>query len=141
MRLFFIALGSALAGTCAGVAALYVLYYAAGLGGAAPSVTDVQSFAVLMFVPAFLLCLLLYAPALLWLARRRSSCEPARLFVLVPAFLLNLPVFLALLFALLRGGMFFGAGEVALFVAAFAAAGATFGRLFVWWCRKKSREG
>ena len=141
MRLFFISLGSALAGTCAGMAALYAAYFAAGLGGEAPSVTDVQSFALLMFVPAFLLCLLLYAPALLWLARRRGSCEPARLFASVPAFLLNLPVFLALLFALLRGGMFFGAGEVVLFVAAFAAAGAAFGRGFVWWCRGKSREG
>jgi hypothetical protein len=139
LRLFFISLGSALAGTCAGMAALYVLHFVAGLGGEAPSVTDLQSFALLMFVPAFLLCLLLYAPALLWLARRRS-CEPPRLFVLVPAFLLNLPVFLALLFGLLRGGMFFGAGEVVLFAAAFAAAGATFGRGFVWWCRKKSRE-
>ena len=141
MRLFFISLGSALAGTCAGMAALYLLHFAFGLGGEAPNATDLQSFAVLMFVPAFLLCLLLYAPALLWLARRRRSCEPARLFVLVPAFLLNLPVFIALLFGLFRGGMFFGAGEVALFVAAFASAGATFGRGFVWWCRKKSREG
>lgn len=141
MRLFFISLGSALAGTCAGMAALYVAYLVAGAGGEAPSVTDLQSFALLMFVPAFALCLLLYAPVLLWLARRRGSCEPPRFFVSVPAFLLNLPVFLALLFGLLRGGMFFGAGEVALFVVAFAAAGATFGRAFVWWCRKKSREG
>ena len=141
MRLFFISLGSALAGTCAGMAALYAAHFAFGLGGAAPSATDLQSFALLMFVPAFLLCLLLYAPALLWLARRRRSCAPARYFTLVPAFALNLPVFLALLFGLLRGGMFFGAGEVALFVAAFAAAGAAFGRCFVWWCRKKSGEG
>jgi len=141
LRLFFISLGSALAGTCAGIAALYAAYFAAGVGGEAPSGTDLQSFGLLMFVPAFVLCLLLYAPALLWLARRRRSCEPPRFFTLVPAFLLNLPVFLALLFALLRGGMFFGAGEVSLFVAAFAAAGATFGRGFVWWCRKKSREG
>ena len=140
MRLFFISLGSALAGTCAGLAALYAAFFVAGVGGEAPSATDVQSFALLMFVPAFLLCLLIYAPTLLWLARRRRSCAPARFFVLVPAFLLNLPVFLALLFARLRGG-FFGAGEVILFVAAFAAAGATFGRSFVWWCRKKSREG
>ena len=141
MRLFFISLGSALAGTCAGMAALYAAHFAFGLGGEAPSATDLQSFALLMFVPAFLLCLLLYAPALLWLARRRRSCEPPRFFTLVPAFALNLPVFLALLFGLLRGGTFFGAGEVALFVAAFAAAGAAFGRGFVWWCRKKSREG
>jgi len=141
LRLFFISLGSALAGMCAGIAALYVAFFVAGVGGEAPSGTDLQSFALLMFVPAFVLCLLLYAPALLWLARRRSSCEPPRFFVSVPAFLLNLPVFLALLLGLLRGGMFFGTGEVALFVTAFAAAGATFGRGFVWWCRKKSREG
>ena len=141
MRLFFISLGSALAGTCAGMAALYLSHLAPGLGGEAPNATDLQSFALLMFVPAFLLCLLLYAPVLLWLARRRRSCAPARFFTVVPAFVLNLPVFLALLFGLLRGGMFFGAGEVALFVSAFAVAGATFGRAFVWWCRKKSREG
>ena len=141
MRLFFISLGSALAGTCAGIAALYAAYFAAGLGGEAPSGTDLQSFALLMFVPAFVLCLLLYAPALLWLARRRGSCEPPRFFVSVPALLLNLPVFIALLLALLRGRVFFGAGEAVLFAAAFAAAGATFGRAFVWWCRKKSREG
>lgn len=141
MRLFFISLGSALAGTCAGMAALYAAYSAAGAGGEAPSGTDVQSFALLMFVPAFVLCLLLHAPALLWLARRRRSCAPARLFILVPAFVLNLPLFLAMLFGLLRGGMFFGAGEVLLFVVALAAAGATFGRGFVWWCRRKSREG
>lgn len=141
MRLFFISLGSALAGTCAGMAALYAAYFAAGFGGEPPSATDVQSFALLMFAPAFALCLLLYAPALLWLSRRRRSCEPARLFTLAPALLLNLPVFLALLFGLLRGGAFFGAGEVALFAAAFACAGATFGRSFVWWCRRKSREG
>ena len=141
MRLFLIALCSALAAACAGIALLYASHFVTTTGGEAPDATDVQSFALLMFVPSFLLCLLLYAPALLWLARRRRSCGPTRLFILAPAFALNLPVFLALLFALARGGMFFGAGEVALFAAAFAAAGATFGRAFVWWCRKKSREG
>jgi hypothetical protein len=141
MRLFFLSLSSALAGTLAGVGALYAAYFVAGAGGAAPSGTDVQSFALLMFVPAFALCLLLYAPALIWLSRKRRSCEPPGFFTLTPALLLNLPVFLVLLLALLRGGMFFGAGEAALFAAAFAAAGATFGRGFVWWCRRKTREG
>ena len=128
-----------MAGVWAGMAALYASHFIVS-GGEAPNGTDVQSFAVLTFVPAFLLCLLIYAPALLWLARRRRSCEPPRLFTLAPAFVLNLPVFLALLFGLRRGGAFFGAGEVLLFAAAFAAAGAVFGRSFVWWCRKKSRE-
>ena len=139
MRLFFIALGSAFAGTAAALIALFASSLLPG-SGEAPNATDVQSFAVLTFVPAFLLCLLLYAPALLWLSRRRRSCEPPRFYTLTASLLLNAPVFIVLLFALLRGGMFFGAGEVSLFAASFAAAGAVFGRGFVWWCRKKTRE-
>ena len=139
MRLFFISLGSALAGTLAGLAALFAHGYLTG-ESTGPSAEDLQGFGLLMFAPSFLLCLLLYAPALLWLSRRRRTCEPARLFTLAAAFLLNAPVFLALLVAHLRGGSF-GAGEAALFAAAFAATGAVFGRCFVWWCRKKSREG
>lgn len=141
MRLFFIALASALAGTAAGLALLLASSYARDPAQEGLSATDLQSFAVLTFVPSLLLCLLLYAPALLWLSRRRRSCEPARFFTLVPAAALNAPVFAVLLFALARGGMFFGASEVLTFAAAFAAAGATFGRSFVWWCRRKSREG
>jgi hypothetical protein len=140
LRLFFIALASALAGTLAALAALYVSSYAFP-AAEGPSATDLQGFAVLTFVPALLLCLLLYAPALLWLSRRRRTCEPPAFYTLVPAFVLNAPVFVVLLVALLRGGVFFGPSEVLLFVAAFAAAGATFGRSFVWWCRRKTREG
>jgi hypothetical protein len=138
VRLFLIALASALAGTCAALAMLYVVSYAAG---DQPSAADLQGFAVLTFVPALLLCLLLYAPALLWLGRRRRSCETPVFFTLVAALALNAPVFAVLLFCTLRGGMFFGPGESLLFAAAFAAAGATFGRSFVWWCRRKAREG
>jgi hypothetical protein len=140
VRLFLIALASALAGTAAALAVLYASAYGAG-PAEQPSAADLQSFAVLTFVPALLLCLLLYAPALLWLSRRRRSCETAVFFTLVPALALNAPVFAVLLFCTLRGGMFFGPGEALLFAAAFAAAGATFGRAFVWWCRRKSLEG
>jgi hypothetical protein len=140
LRLFFIALASALAGTAVGLGLLLASAYAPG-SGEAPNATDLQSFAVLFFVPALLLCLLLYAPALIWLSRRRRACEPPRFFTLFPAVALNAPVYAVLLVALLRGGMFFGLGEALLFAAAFAAAGATFGRSFVWWCRRKTREG
>ena len=140
MRLFLIALASALAGTAAALVVLYVSSYALA-APEGPNTTDLQGFAVLTFVPALLLCLLLYAPALLWLSRRRRSCEPSAFYTLVAAFVLNAPVFVVLLVALLRGGMFFGPSEALLFVAAFAAAGATFGRSFVWWCRRKTREG
>ena len=140
MRLFLIALASALAGTVAALAALYASSFVVTTPEGA-NATDLQGFAVLTFVPALLLCLLLYAPALLWLSRRRRSCEPPGFYTLVPAFVLNAPVFAVLLVALLRGGVFFGPSEVLLFVAAFAAAGATFGRSFVWWCRRKTREG
>ena len=140
MRLFFIALASALAGTAAALVVLYVSSYALA-ASEPPNATDLQSFAVLTFVPALLLCLLLYAPALVWLGRRRRSCEPPRFYTLVAAFVLNAPVFVVLFVALLRGGMFFGPSEALLFAAAFAAAGATFGRSFVWWCRRKTREG
>ena len=139
MRLFFIALASAFAGTATALAVLYATAYVAATSEP-PSAADLQSFAVLTYVPALLLCLLLYAPALLWLSRRRRSCEPAVFFALVAAFALNAPVFAVLLFGLLRGGMFFGPSEVLLFAAAFAAAGATFGRSFVWWCRRKTLE-
>lgn len=140
MRLFLLALASALAGTAVGLVILVATGYAPG-AAEGPSAEDFQSFAVLTFVPALLLCLLLYAPALLWLSRRRRSCGPAGFFTLVPAFALNAPVFVVLLAGLLAGGVFFGPSEVLLFAAAFAAAGATFGRSFVWWCRQKAREG
>lgn len=140
MRLFFIALASALAGTAAALVVLYVSSYALS-ASELPNATDLQSFAVLTFVPALLLCLLLYAPALVWLGRRRRSCEPPRFYTLVAAFVLNAPVFVVLLVALLRGRVFFGPSEALLFAAAFAAAGAVFGRSFVWWCRRKTREG
>lgn len=140
MRLFFIALASALAGTAAALVVLYVSDYAVG-ASEGPGAEDLQGFAVLTFVPALLLCLLLYAPALVWLSRRRRDCGPPRFYTLVAAFGLNAPVFVVLLVALLRGGMFFGPSEVLIFAAAFAAAGATFGRAFVWWCRRKTREG
>jgi hypothetical protein len=138
LRLFFISLAAALAGT---LAALCVLFASTPLfdAGAGPSAADVQGFAILTFVPAFLLCLLLYAPALLWLSRRRQSCETPRYFTLVPAFVLNAPVFLLLFVMLARRGVFAGLSETLLFFAAFAAAGAAFGRGFVWWCRARSR--
>jgi hypothetical protein len=140
VRLFLIALASAFAGTATALALLYVSSYGAAAADQ-PGAADLQGFAVLTFVPALLLSLLLYAPALIWLGRRRRSCEPPVFYTLVAALALNAPVFAVLLFCTLRGGMFFGPGESLLFAAAFAAAGATFGRSFVWWCRRKAREG
>lgn len=132
MKLLLLSLLASAAGTCAGVALLFASSYA--FYGGEVGAVDVLSFVPLMFVPALLMCALLYAPVLLWLKRRRKSCAPARLFVLVPAFVLNAPAFLVLLAGLLAGNVFFGVSEVLLFAAAFVVAGLIFGRGFVRLC-------
>ena len=136
MKLFLLSIFARLAGTVAGVALLFASSYA--FYGGEVGAVDVLSFIPLMFVPALLMCGLLYAPVLLWLRRQRKSCAPARLFVLVPAFVLNIPAFVVLLAGLLAGNVFFGLSEVSLFAAAFIVAGLIFGRGFVRYCRSKT---
>ncbi|HJR08785.1 MAG TPA: hypothetical protein VJ842_16110 [Pyrinomonadaceae bacterium] len=132
MKLFLLSIFAGAVGTGAGVAMLFASSYIF-YGGDVDAI-DVLSFIPLMFVPALLMCGLLYAPVLLWLKRRRKSCAPARLFVLVPAFILNIPAFVVLLAGLLAGNVFFGVSEVLLFAVAFIVAGLIFGRGFVRLC-------
>jgi hypothetical protein len=135
LKLFLLSIFASVTGTCVGVVLLLIISYA--FYGGDVGAVDVLSFIPLMFVPALLMCGLLYTPALLWLKRRRKSCAPARLFVLVPAFILNAPAFVVLLAGLLAGNVFFGVSEVLLFAAAFVVAGLMFGRGFARWCASK----
>lgn len=138
MKLLLLSIFASVAGTCAGVALLFATSYA--FYGGEVGAVDVLSFIPLMFVPALLMCGLLYAPVLLWLRRRRKSCTPARLFVLVPAFVLNAPAFVVLIAGLLAGNVFFGVSEITLFAAAFVVAGLAFGRGFVRYCVSKAEK-
>lgn len=135
MKLFWLSIFASLAGTTAGITLLFIIAYAF-YGGDVDAI-DVFSFIPLMFVPALLLCGLLYAPCLLWLRRRRKNCAPARLFVLMPAFVLNIPAFIVLLAGLFAGNVFFGLSEILLFAVAFIVTGAIFGRGFVRYCGSK----
>ena len=128
MRLIVVALLSCLAGTAVGLGLLYA-------GGEPVGVEDLLGFGGFIFAPALLCCALFYAPGLFWLRRRRGGCRPPHLFVLASALVLNLPAF-----AFVAAGMlmrnFSGAGEAALFLCAFAAAGFVFGLGFVRHCRR-----
>lgn len=136
MKLFRLSILASFAGTTAGIALLFITAYA--FYGGDVGVIDVLSFIPLMFVPALLMCGLLYTPTLLWLKRRRENCAPARLFVLTPALLLNVPAFVVLLAGLLAGNVFFGWSEILLFAVAFIVAGLMFGRGFVRYCESKN---
>jgi hypothetical protein len=117
------------AGTTAGIALLFITSYA--FHGGDVNAVDVLSFIPLMFVPALLMCGLLYTPALLWLRRKRQNCAPASRFMLVPAFII-------LLAGLFAGNVFFGWSEILLFAVAFIVAGLIFGRGFVRYCGSKT---
>jgi hypothetical protein len=136
LKLILLSVVASLAGTCAGLAALFVTSYA--FHGGDVDTIDVLSFIPLMIVPALLMCGLLYVPGLLWLRRRRRGCEPASLFVLASAFALNVPAFVVLLAGLLAGNVFFGLSEIFLFAVAFVVAGLIFGRGFVRYCKGKT---
>lgn len=136
MKLLLLSIYASLAGTTAGIALLFITAYAFHDGDV--GMIDVLSFIPLMFVPALLLCLVLYTPALFWLKRRRKTCAPARLFVLTTAFLLNVPAFFVLLAGLFAGNVFFGLSEIMLFAVVFIVAGLIFGRGFVRYCESNS---
>lgn len=124
--MFIVALVSALAAV---VVALAVLYS----GGEPLGVPDLMGFVPLTFLPALLLCLLLYAPVLRRLRQRRGGCRPAYLFPLV-AVLLNLPFLLLMLALALAGRFFAGPSEVAVFSSAFFTSGLLFGIGFARLC-------
>lgn len=136
MKLLRLSILASLAGTTAGIALLFISAYAFYDGDV--DTIDVLSFIPLMFVPALLMCGLLYTPGLLWLRRKRKNCAPARLFVLTTAFVLNIPAFVVLLAGLFAGNVFFGWSEISLFAAAFIVAGLIYGRGFVRYCESKA---
>jgi hypothetical protein len=127
LKLIIVALVSSLA---ASVVALAVLYS----GGEPFSVPDLFGFVPLTFVPALLLCLLLYAPVLRRLRRQRGGCRPAYLFPLVSALLVNLPFFVLMLALAQAGRLFSGPGEVLIFSSAFFTGGLLFGIGFARLC-------
>jgi hypothetical protein len=135
MRLVIVVLASCLIATAACLASLYLsarfIY-----GEAAISYEELTGFAGVSFIFSLLTCIVLYAPGLYLLRRRRRGvCEPAYLFPLVSTLLLNIPVFLVLLIPL-RTGLVSGWGEASLIFTAFLVAGFVFGLGFVWHCRK-----
>lgn len=137
LKLLAVALVSAATGTLAALAMLFIL---SGLGqsGEPVSAEDLFGIASLTFMPGLIMCGLLYAPALLWLRRRHTGCEPRLLFLLVPAFVMNLPAFILLIVSGLRGAGFAGFLEISLFFTAFIVTGLMFGAGFVCYCRMKS---
>ena len=137
IKLIAVALVSAVTGTLAALAMLLITSKLMP-GTESISAEDLLGIASLTFMPGLVMCGLLYTPVLLWLRRRRAACEPRKLFLLVPAIVLNLPAFLVLFVALLRGTGFAGFKEVSLFVTAFIVTGLIFGGGFVRYCRMKS---
>ena len=134
MRLIVVALLSCVAGTAVGVGLLYA-------DGEPVGVEDLLGFGGFIFAPALLCCALFYAPGLLRVRRRRGGCRPPHVFVLASALVFNLPAFAFVAAGLLMGN-FSGAGEAALFLCAFAAAGIVFGLGFVRHCRRgRARPG
>lgn len=136
LKLIAVAFISAIAGCLAGLIMLFVtsrLFH----DGEAISAVELLGIASFSFVPGLIMCVLLYAPVLLWLRRRRGGCEPPALFLLMPAFVLNLPAFILLLVAVLIGTGFSGFTEISLFFTAFIVTGLMFGAGFVRYCRMK----
>ncbi|HYP53810.1 MAG TPA: hypothetical protein VEQ42_09745 [Pyrinomonadaceae bacterium] len=109
-------------------------------GGEPLSAEDASGFAVFAFFPALLMCAASYAPGLFWLRRRVGGCRPAYLFPVFSATLLNLPAAAVLAAGLLLGN-FSGAGEVAVFLPAYVAAGLIFGLGFLRHCRRAEVRG
>lgn len=137
LKLITVSLVSAVTGT---LAALAMMFITSGLsqGGEPVSAEDLLGIASLTFVPALIMCGLLYTPVLLWLRRRRTGCEPRPLFLLVPAFVLNLPAFILLIVSGLKGAGFAGFLEISLFFTAFIVTGLMFGAGFICYCRMRS---
>ena len=139
LKIIAIALGSAVAGTLAALAMLFVTTRLMA-GDEPASAEDMLGIATLTFVPGLAMCALLYAPALLWLRRKRGGCEPLLQFLLVPAFVLNLPAFILLMVSWARGTGFAGFAEISLFFTAFIVTGLTFGAAFARYCRMRSLQ-
>jgi len=105
------------------------LYYQEPLSAA-----DLIGFSTLSFVPALLVCSLLYTPGLLWLRQRLGRCEPQMLFPLVSTLLLNAPVISIIGW---QAGRTMRGSEALAFTVIFLVMGLVSGIGFVWWCNGK----
>ena len=137
LKLVAVALTSAITGTLAALAMLFITSWISQ-NGEPVSAEDLLGMASLTFAPGLAMCALLYAPALLWLRRRHAGCEPRLMFLLVPALVMNIPAFILLTVSGLRGTGFAGFLEISLFFTAFIATGLMFGAGFIRYCRTQS---
>jgi hypothetical protein len=95
------------------------------------SVADLIGFSMLSFVPAVLVCALLYTPGLLYLKRRLGKCEPRLLFPVASALVLNAPPFLTVAW---QTGRTMRSSEAVSFIVIFLVMGFVSGIGFVWHC-------
>jgi hypothetical protein len=93
------------------------------------SVADLFGFATLSFVPALLVCALLYTPGLFYLKRKLKECKAPLLFPVVSTFVLNAP---AVLIILWQTGRTMRSSEAVSFAVIFLVMGLFSGIGFVW---------
>lgn len=101
------------------------------------SVADLVGFSTLSFVPAVLICALLYTPGLLYLKRILGKCEPRLLFPIASALALNAPAFLIIVW---QAGRTMRSSEALSFSVIFLVMGLVSGAGFVWWCKDRAIE-
>ena len=125
MRLAFVYLVSWALGLIASLAVSH-FYYDEPL-----SVADLFGFSTLSFVPALLVCSLLYTPGLLRLRRRLGGCRPRTFFPLLSAVVLNAPVVFIIAW---QAGRTMSSGEALSFAVIFLVMGLASGIGFALWC-------
>jgi hypothetical protein len=101
------------------------------------SFADLIGFATLSFLPALLVCALLYTPGLFFLRRKFKGCRPAALFPAVSTFVLNAPVALILLWPAERT---MRSSEAVSFAVIFLVMGLFSGIGFVWQCTGSGKQ-
>ncbi len=98
------------------------------------SVADMIGFSTLSFVPALVVCALLYTPGLLRLQRRLGKCQPRSIFPLTSTVVLNAPVILIIAW---QAGRTMSMSEALSFIVIFLVMGLVSGIGFTWWCNNK----
>ncbi len=131
MKLIFVYIVSWLLGLLSSMLVSY-FYYDEPFSG-----TDLVGFATLSFVPALVVCALLYTPGLFYLKRRLKGCSPQWIFPVVSSLLLNTPVGLIILW---QTGRTMRSSEAVSFVVIFLVMGFLSGIGFVWRCDDAGRR-
>jgi len=125
MKLIFVYIASWLVGLLSSMLVSY-FYYDEPF-----SVADLIGFATLSFVPAFLVCALLYTPGLFYLKRKFKGCKPPLLFPIASTLILNAPAGLIILW---QTGRTMRSSEAVSFTVIFLVMGFLSGIGFVWRC-------